>query len=370
MRRTPAGAVFFQLVDTEQDGQSLSVAARGRVMSDIERRLEETAIGRLRDGVEVRLTGTVEVDSARSQIRLSMLDLDPSFTAGRLATDRTEVLRRLAADGTIGLNGRLPIPLVPLNVGLVTSRGSAAHADFSAQLGRSGLRFRVSTVHASMQGDSSEASIIAGLERLAAEPVDVVVLTRGGGSKLDLAGFDKEGVARAIAAMPVPVITGIGHEIDRSVADEVAALSLKTPTATAEWLTLRVGEYAGRIERASTAIAAEARASDRRAGDRLDGLAAITVSAGETINRQINQIGHLADGIRHHSRAVISSQRRGLDRVGDVLDALGLEATLRRGFAIVTTDDGRAIRSTEAVVAGDELTVRVVDGTFSVTVTR
>src|SRR5690606_4278149 len=110
-----------RLVDPDQNDRSLEVAARGRVMREVELALENAGVGRIRDGVEVRVSGTVGV-SPRGTVVLSLLEIDPAFTLGRMAVTREEILRRLAADGTLHLNKALQLPLVPLRVGLVTSR--------------------------------------------------------------------------------------------------------------------------------------------------------------------------------------------------------------------------------------------------------
>ena len=218
MRRTNRGAVFFRLADPDVTDVALEVAVRGRVMMEVDRMLSDAGLGSLRDGVEARVRGTLGVD-ARSVARLALLEVDPAFTAGRLALDRAEVIRKMTADGSLTANARLPLPLVPLGVGLVTSRGSAAHADFIDQLRRSGYRFRVKTVHTAVQGAEASRSIASAIGRLETESIDMIALIRGGGARLDLAVFDIEEVARAISTSRVPVITGLGHDIDRSVAD-------------------------------------------------------------------------------------------------------------------------------------------------------
>ena len=367
-RRTPGGAGFFRLADAEAEGQVLDVAARGLVMRDVDNALGAAGIGGLRDGVEVRVRGTVGIDPARSVVRLSLLGVDPAFIAGRLAVDRQELLRRLAADGSLAANGRLPLPLVPLRVGLVTSRGSAAHADFLDHLRRSGYRFDVRTVHASMQGQAAVTAIVQALQRLAQEQVDVVTIVRGGGSKLDLAAFDQEEVSRAVAAMPAPVVAGIGHEIDRTVVDEVAAVSVKTPTAAADWLVGQVGDYAARIDTARRAIREEARNACSRAGRRLDHSAALLGGARTTIARQHDRLGNLAAGIVEESRRALVRRGVELESIAQVQAALGVEATLQRGFVLVTDDRGRVVRHAGSLGVGDRLSLRFADGTVSVTV--
>ncbi len=361
-RRTAGGAGFFRLADPVEERQVIDVSGRGLVMREVDVALGAAGIGGLRDGVEVRVKGTVGVDRARSVVRLSLLGVDPAFTAGRLAVDRQEVMRRLAADGSLAANGRLPLPLVPLDVGLVTSRGSAGHADFLDQLRISGYRFCVRTVHASMQGASAVGEIVRALGRLGAEPVDVVVLVRGGGSKLDLAAFDSEEVSRAVARTPVPVVAGIGHEIDRSVVDEVAAVSVKTPTAAAEWLVGSVADYAGRIDTARRAIREEARRACSGASQRLDHSAALLGGVQSTISRQHDRLASLGAGLADESRRVVGRQAAELENIEQLFAAMGVEATLQRGFTLVTDVNGRVVRSADAVLAGDRLGLRFADG--------
>lgn len=369
-RRTSGGAGFFRLADPESDQAVLDVAARGRVMADVDQKLAAAGVGRLQEGVEVLVKGTVGVQANRSQIRLLLLDVDTEFIAGRLAVNRQEVLRRLAADGSLAANGRLPLPLVPLRIGLLTSRGSAAHADFIDQLRRSGFRFRVLTAQALMQGETARDSVVTALGRLADEEVDMVAVVRGGGSKLDLATFDAEDVGRAVAAMPVPVIGGIGHETDRSVVDEAVSVSVKTPTAAAQWLVQRVGDYAGRVDTARRLIADEARVACRRAAGRLDHSAAVLGGVRGLLSGQADGLDHLGDVIADDARRALLTQEKSLDAMAEVLGAIGVEPTLRRGFALVTDQQGRVVRSRRAVKIDDRLVITLADGVVGVMVEK
>ena len=150
----------------------------------------------------------------------------------------TSCCRALVAEGLLDRNRRVPLPLAPLRVGVVTSRDGAAWHDFRAELHRSGLAFKLRVADVRVQGDGAERRHRGRHHRAGPgehlPPLDVIVVIRGGGARTDLATFDTEVIARAIARSPVPVLTGLGHEIDRSVADEVAHTALKTPTACAD----------------------------------------------------------------------------------------------------------------------------------------
>lgn len=368
LRRTSRGAVFFRLADPDAADTALDVGARGRVMMEVDRILGEAGLGSLRDGVEARMRGTIDLDKRGTGVRLSLHEVDPAFTAGRMALDRAEVIRRMTADGSISANGSLPLPLVPLRVGLVTSRGSAAHADFTDQLRRSSFRFQVKTTHSGVQGGRAAESIATALGRLGTESVDMICLIRGGGSKLDLSVFDSETVARAVAAAPVPVITGIGHDIDRTVVDEAAAVPTKTPSAAGEWLVARVKDYADRIDVARHAIRAEAGSALRRHQQLLRTAAADIAGSTTTLRRQDDTLDRLQSEIAHAGRAILERRRSELDSLAHWFKAVDVEPTLRRGFAIVTDDGGELIRSIGQVSSGDRLAVRLADGTVRVVV--
>lgn len=367
-QRTSRGAAFFRLVDPDVADHAIEVGASGRVMRSVEHDLDRAGVGALRSGIEVRLQGTVGLRRNRAQVQLSLLQVDPAFTAGRLALDRDEVLRRLSADGSLAANGRLELPLVPLRIGLVTSRGSAAHADFLDHLARPGYRLSVLTVQAAMQGEGAASNLAKALKRLGNEDLDVVALVRGGGSKLDLAAFDTEEVGRAVSSMPVPVVTGIGHETDRSVADEAAAVAEKTPTAAAEWIVARVAEYSGRLETARRAISDEARSARSRAVSRLDHIASQMAEVRGVISRQLDHLDYLNQGVVDGSRLVVRRQREHLGGLAEMFDAIGIEPTLGRGFALVERPSGGVVRSVAELAAGDRVTVRMADGSVGVVV--
>src|SRR4051812_46298230 len=188
---------------------------------------------RLADGLKVRIFGHLDFYAPGGQLGLKMADLDPRFTLGDLAQRRDVVLRRLAADGSLDANGRRQLSAVPLRVGVVSSAGTAAWHDFHDELVRSGFGFQLVLADTRVQGPEAARRVARAIVSLsmhaARNGLDAIVVIRGGGARNELATFDAEPIARAIAAAPVPVLTGLGHEIDRSVADEVAHTSLKTP---------------------------------------------------------------------------------------------------------------------------------------------
>ncbi|MEO6094895.1 MAG: exodeoxyribonuclease VII large subunit [Fibrobacteria bacterium] len=185
------------------------------------------------------------VPSGRFQPRV--LDIDEKFTIGELTVTRQKILERLHKDGLIQSNKLRALVAWPLRVGLITAPGSAAYQDFTTVLLKSGFSFRIAFAGAKMQGEATEATVLYALQALQKLPLDVICLVRGGGAKTDLVYFDSENICRAIAACPIPVLTGIGHEIDNSLADLVAYANKITPTDCAKFLEGMLGECYARL---------------------------------------------------------------------------------------------------------------------------
>ena len=253
------GHLYLTLRDKERGRApaSLSVVLFAKDRRRVERALRDVGFG-LAEGVEVRVHGRVTYYAPTGRLQLVMSELDPVYTLGRLAADRERVLQALRAEGLLEANRRHPVPPVPLDVVLVASDGSAGCTDFLHQLGASGLGWRVTVVDTRVQGSSADRMVVRALSVAAARRPDVICLVRGGGSRTDLAVFDSDRIARAAARLPVPLLTGIGHEIDRAVVDEVAHTAFTTPTACAAALVGRVQGFLTRAEAAWDGIAATA----------------------------------------------------------------------------------------------------------------
>jgi exodeoxyribonuclease VII large subunit len=191
------------------------------------------------------------VPTGRFQPRI--VEVDEKFTLGELALTRQKILERLMKEGLLRKNKERNLPTPVLKVGLITAPDSAAYRDFTTTLLGSGFSFRITVASARMQGENTESTVVHALELLSQLPLDVICIVRGGGSKTDLVYFDSEAICRAIANCPVPVLTGIGHEIDNSLADLVAWADKITPTDCAKFLEgLAQAELGGLAERAET----------------------------------------------------------------------------------------------------------------------
>jgi exodeoxyribonuclease VII large subunit len=410
-----AGHVYFSLCERNSrrgPTASLGVALFRTERLRVERALADWPGFELADGLEVRLRGRVQHRFGRVQIVMSAVD--PVHTLGRLAADRDRVLRALAAEGLLAANSRLVLATAPLHIGVVTSAGSAACADVLAELEASGFAFRVTLADARVQGSGAEASLLRALRALAGLSLDAVVVVRGGGARTDLVTFDSERLARAVAAMAVPVLTGVGHETDTSVIDEVAHVACKTPTACAAFLVERVADALARAEvawtgvhrrgqgqlvRAEATLGRQAGAVAVRAGGalagargRLEGRAGRTATLARS--RLATNQSSLQDAPRRVEAARLDARLARLDAqlvVGasrtaraaaqttaaaegtlDVLaarvDAADPARALARGWSLTRTADGRLVRRAGDLTAGEDIVTTFASGTARSTV--
>lgn len=234
---------FFRLVEKEAaDGKRYALGAV--IWSFDQKRLFGTGgtlerVFQPKDGVEIRANIELDYYGPNGDLRLVVRDIDPAYTLGKLALERQQLIEKLTKEGVLAQQKAHATPELPLRIGVISSDNSAAHNDFMKELARFGFAFEVFFFDARMQGEDTVRTVSAGLRALERRGVDAIALVRGGGSTVDLAWFDKEALVRALAACRVPVLTGIGHEIDTSVADLAAHLSFKTPTAVAAWFNER-----------------------------------------------------------------------------------------------------------------------------------
>lgn len=352
----------------------------------VQRALAEYPDFRLADGLEVRVKGRIQF--AYGRVSLVMSAIDPVHTLGQLAADRQRVLRALAADGLLQANQSLPLSAVPLRLGLVTSVGSAAYEDVVQELTGSGIGFEVLVADARVQGNGAELSILRALTSLRARRCDVVLLVRGGGSRTDLVAFDGERLARAVAAMPVPVLTGVGHEIDTCVVDEVAHASFKTPTACAAAVVDHVRLALQRAEAAWISVSDSAAADLVGVARRLDDRSRRVATA--TANGLRRADHHLASATARIAPARLDAVLRGTDRVLDDrarrlrraasvaadgrasrldllaarVDAADPTRLLARGWSLTRTADGRLVRSPADAPPGTEVVTTLATGSL------
>jgi exodeoxyribonuclease VII large subunit len=290
--------------------------------------------------------------------------IDADFTLGRLAAERERLLGALESEGLLVMNRALRFPIVPLRVGLVTSEGSAAHADFLHELEMSGFGWEVLVADARVQGLEADVGVPAALRQLGEAGVDVACVVRGGGARTDLAPFDREPIARAIATHPVPVLTGIGHEVDSTIADVVAHQSFKTPTACAVGLVERVRVFQDATDATARRIAGSGRhhldVQQRRTNHAARRIAVATVSG---LRAADQAIGWSGERLLLGAAGALEREEARLAAAEALVGAADPGRILARGFSITRTADGSLVRGVGDVTTGAELVTDLADGT-------
>ncbi|MBU1073120.1 exodeoxyribonuclease VII large subunit, partial [bacterium] len=340
---------------------------------------------RLADKLEVCLQCVVDFYPPFGKLQLKLVGVDTTYTLGQLEARRRRVLAHLREHGLLELNGRLVMPRLPLSVGLITSAGSAAEKDFLSGLRESGYGFRVMRADCRMMGEGMVPQVTGALKGLARAGVDVIVVTRGGGSRADLSWFDHQAVAEGIARCPVPVITAIGHEIDRSIADAVAHHACKTPTAAVHDLTARIESAARDVARLTEALHA---ATMSQLETRRRFLRAVAARLRLSVVAHVNAGGvalvRRRDGVlalaRLNLERAAARHRRTSDRIAAAALAVCAGAArtcaslhekaalldpgrlFARGYSLTLGPDGLVLRDASAVRRGDRLTTRLRGG--------
>ena len=321
------------------------------------------------EGARVVIWARPDFNVARGSFSLTALEIRAVGIGELLA--RLERLRRtLAAEGLFAAERKRPLPFLPAVIGLICGRDSAAERDVlkNAALRWPAVRFRVEQV--AVQGPFAVEEILAALQQLDADPaVEVIIVTRGGGSIEDLLPFSDETLVRAVAACRTPVVSAIGHEQDAPILDYVADVRASTPTDAARRVVPDVGEQ--------LALIAQLRTRARRSlAGRLDremswlvGIKSRPALADPV--REIERQQELVAALTQRARRCLSAT---LDRAGDDVShtrarllALSPAATLRRGYAIVQHGDSSVVRSAAEVAPAEKLIVRFADDQLTVT---
>jgi exodeoxyribonuclease VII large subunit len=367
--RESRGHIYLEIIEKDS-GTEEWIAQAGAVLWQNQRVALTRKLGTqlravLQEGMEILCKARVDFHE-RYGLKLVIEDVDPAYTAGQLALERQKRLEALQREGLIGKNRSLPLPPVLQRVAILSSPQAAGLQDFEQQLLQNtlGYRFFTRLFPAAMQGNLLENESIAQLTRIRAQSqqFDCVVIIRGGGSKLDLAGFDSLELCRAIAHFPLPVFTGIGHDIDQTLTDLVAHQALKTPTAVAEFLLQNNLAFETSVHEAWQWI--------RQA-------------AGQQLTRQQLMLEHFQRQVLHLPlsltsaasgkldlatqkipllvQAKIEKSKMTLDAAEQLFQLLSIENTLQRGFTL-TQINGKALVEPSQAKRGDVILTTTANG--------
>jgi exodeoxyribonuclease VII large subunit len=325
----------------------------------------------LRQGMQLRLM-IQPVFHERYGLRLTISDIDPAYSVGQLELRRQQTLQMLQQERLLDRNRSLPLPSVLQRIAVVSSADAAGYQDFQQQLRENigGYQFHVRFFQASVQGVAAEQELLTAFAKIAAQyrQFDCVVVLRGGGARLDLAVFDEPGLCRAAAALPLPLITGIGHETDKSILDMVAHTAQKTPTATADFLIQHNLFFENKVLLCAESIFRQAQQQQQwhtlQLHQQQSNLLWATRERLHTAARALQQSEQSLPQAAHRP---LQQQAQQLDIAAAHCAAADPQLALQRGYSI-TTHHGKVVRSAAEIPAGSEILTRLADGTLVSTV--
>jgi exodeoxyribonuclease VII large subunit len=382
--RAASGHCYFTLKD-----------AGGQIRCAMFRRAAGLVDFSPQEGDQVEARGRLDVYDARGDLQLIVESLSRAGQ-GDLFEQFLRLRARLEAEGLFDPSRKRPLPAMPQRLGLVTSLGAAALHDVATALRRRLPHVPVVLAPAAVQGSQAPAELIRALQalgvRAVGEPIDAILLVRGGGSLEDLWAFNDEGLARAIVASPVPVVCGVGHETDFTIADFCADLRAPTPTAAAELVAPDRQSWLDGLQGFAQRLQAAAGRRLDQAGQRLDATAARLGRPSSRVAGQHQHLERLAQRLRYavatrmqqqdHRLQVLRStlgpavarqleqHAQGLARASLRLSAIDPRQVLQRGYALLTDPAGSVLARAAQAQPGQRVQALLADGRLDLTIDR
>ena len=385
-----SGHCYLEFIEKNPKTNQLVAKARGSIWAKVFRMLKpyfEMETGQtFTSGLKVLVKVTIEFHELYG-FSLNVVDIDPTYTIGDMARKRQEIIRQLQADGVFTLNKELTFPDFPTRIAVITSPTAAGYEDFLNQLlhNQAGYPFYPKLFPALMQGEKTEESVIAALERIDAcrEYFDVVVIIRGGGATSDLNSFDSYLLAAHCAQFPLPIITGIGHERDDTIVDLVAHTRLKTPTAVAAFLIHCLDQQAVTLNDLEERFTQEVRGwlkeesytlqigsrfpmlVKNRLEKNLSALHILTAQLPGIIQQSVNREGsnlvQMKQRIRVATDSRFTHEIRFLELKEQFIRMASPEYILQRGYSL-TLQNGKIVKTVKDIQGNEPLTTRFMDG--------
>lgn len=357
--RHGSGHCYFSLKADDSSGQMLKC-----VMWRMNVERQERMNGLPKNGDAVQVYGSIRTYEMRSEYQLAATAIRP-VGVGLLYAEFERIKAKLSAEGLFDVERKRPIPRTPRRIGIVTSEGAAVFYDVQNVLSRRYPLAELVLSHTAVQGTDAPAQIVRALERLnARDDIDVILVCRGGGSLEDLWCFNDERVARAIASSRIVVVSGVGHETDVTLADFAADYRAPTPSAAAEVVTPDIMELRSALRSASNAL-------ESNFGYYTDTLKSRLNEKAWALNRlspqtRIERIRQRLDDwnvrMTTHMQHRFDMLRATVDARREALDAANPAAILKRGYTMLTADDGKHITSASDAPPGTDITIQFHDG--------
>lgn len=363
------GHCYLEFIEKDVRGQNIVARARGVIWNNVYEILSsyfELETGqKFISGLSVLVRVSVNFHELYGY-SLSVLDIDPSFTIGEIARNRQLVLRKLEEEGVLTLNKKLTLPELTTRIAVISSPTAAGYEDFCDQLTKNlyGFVFYTRLFPAIMQGERSESSVIAALEKIYVHKkhFDAVVIIRGGGSSSDLSCFDSYYLATNCAQFPLPIISGIGHERDITVIDIVAHTQAKTPTAVAEFLISHASKTAEELMDLQQRLVEKSGLTLQTLQDQLNELLRRMIHFSHSFVREkLSSMHQLSIILNHQAKRLLQAENHFVAERSQYIRMVSPENVLKRGYTL-TLKNGKIVKSIKELLEDDIIETLFTDG--------
>ena len=363
------GQHYMTLIQKSADSEKIIAQIDAMIWGNtywlLRKRLKNTLAEILQEGLEVLLQVRVEFNE-RYGLKLIVEDVDPSYTIGKLALKRQKVLQDLLKANLLNRNNQLPLPPVIQRIAVLSSKTAAGLQDYLEQLNNNpyGYHFVNTLFPIAVQGIRVEAELLAQLQRIQKkkDQFDAVVIIRGGGSKIDLGGFDTYELGKAIALCPIPVMVGIGHEIDETILDKVAHTSLKTPTAVADFIIRKALHFESWIVEYKSYLQQTTNGLLQESGTAIDQIKRQLLLATQgQIKEQLLIVQQLTRQLPIVVKNNFHLEKTKVNQLEKICQLLAPAAVLKRGYSQTFLND-KILTSAQAVQEGMILETQLLDG--------
>lgn len=370
--------MYFSLVQKDPESDRILAQVEANLFAGdrllVEKRIREAQVAfELKDDIEVKFLCEVDLYAPRGKYNINVKDIDPVYTLGKVAQSRLKIIEDLRKRGLLEKNKLQPLPIIPLRIGLITAYDSAAYHDFTNELSLSGYSFKVLVYNCHMQGKFVEPDVLKGLDffnKLTSKELDVIVITRGGGSIADLSYFDNKKIAEAISSLQLPVISALGHQIDTTITDMVAHTVCKTPTKAAQFLVEKVRLVVERLDYAQEVIL---RKTKEYISDNKKSLHNLTMRvesmASNYFKDHQEKLLEKKYALESALKVVFIKNYHYLNNLEEKIKILDPKNTLKRGYSITLKED-KVLKSIDEIAESDIIKTLLFSGSIVSTVNR
>lgn len=360
----------FSLCEKSEDVGKIKAKVKVMVWGDdvykIEQKLQTSdAKLDLQNGLKVELKCEPDLWVQEGRFQIIARDIEPAYTFGELHQARERIFQELKKLGLHDKNKQLPFPICPLRVALITSRDSAGFVDFVSELRLSRYSFKVELFHCAVQGEAVAGEVCYAIEKinLLSERYDVIAIVRGGGSAADLRWFDNKDIGIAIANAKLPVLTGIGHEINLTVADMVAYKDFKTPTAVADFLVDSIKEFENKINYFLEDICSLSKNTINTKSSELSSLVEqLKIVSKNLVNTHRLNLIHRMDFLKTTVLKFLETEKNKLKSIVEIIRVSDPKNILKLGFSITRNSKGKVVKNIKTIPINEQITTQLLKG--------